>query len=184
MAWQSPTVNIACSTHMPASRADSRMRAPGKQSATPAIDKREDKTDLGDRQRSSQLTSHLNPGRDDGPTQERGCHPNGPLWGNIGHARRCRRAAALGRREPFFTSPVHGLLRGCAPSGLRRSHNVSTGTVGPEFAGSKSTSRDETSQFCGAHAGSRSADCLETQSVTAIFCLPSDCPIAAPTWLA
>lgn len=109
---------------MPASRADSRMRAPGKQSATPAIDKREDKTDLGDRQRSSQLTSHLNPGRDDGPTQERGCHPNGPLWGNIGHARRCRRAAALGRREPFFTSPVHGLLRGCSRSGPRRSHNI------------------------------------------------------------
>jgi hypothetical protein len=104
LAWQSPTVNIACSTHMPASRADSRMRAPGKQSATPAIDKREDKTDLGDRQRSSQLTSHLNPGRDDGPTQERGCHPNGPLWGNIGHARRCRRAAALGRQQPYPAS--------------------------------------------------------------------------------
>jgi hypothetical protein len=28
----------------------------------------------------------------------------------------------------FFTSPVHGLLRGCSRSGPKRSHNVSNGT--------------------------------------------------------
>lgn len=33
--------------------------------------------------------------------------------------------AASGRMEPFFTSPVRGLLRGCSRSGLKRSHNVS-----------------------------------------------------------
>ncbi|RVP94282.1 hypothetical protein CN070_30690 [Sinorhizobium meliloti] len=35
----------------------------------------------------------------------------------------------MGRREPFFTSPVHGLSRGCSRSVLRRSHNVSSGTI-------------------------------------------------------
>ncbi|RVQ47369.1 hypothetical protein CN059_15190 [Sinorhizobium medicae] len=34
----------------------------------------------------------------------------------------------FGRREPFFTSPVHGLLRGCSRSGPKISHNVSSGT--------------------------------------------------------
>lgn len=35
----------------------------------------------------------------------------------------------------FFTSPVHGLLRGCSRSGPKRSHNVSIGTGGRVYAG-------------------------------------------------
>lgn len=34
----------------------------------------------------------------------------------------------MGLKEPFFTSPMHGLFRRCSRSGLKRSHNVSTGT--------------------------------------------------------
>lgn len=38
--------------------------------------------------------------------------------------------SATDRREPFFISPMHGLLRGCS----RRSRNVPSGTAGgPQF---------------------------------------------------
>lgn len=51
----------------------------------------------------------------------------GLQWDQAGHSLRLLSMTAMGRREPFFTSPVHVLLRGCSRSGLERSHDVSTG---------------------------------------------------------
>lgn len=51
-------------------------------------------------------------------------HLEGPDWAQSSRSLRPSLTTARNRREPFVTSPVHGLLRGCSRSGPRRSHNI------------------------------------------------------------